>query len=62
MSTYDFEPNPDDFGPEPPHIANGKRIKREPVSKRIDDLIAQRNALRVELELLKSKKPFYEMF
>jgi hypothetical protein len=22
MSTYDFEPDPDDYGPEPPHIAN----------------------------------------
>jgi hypothetical protein len=23
MSTYDFEPNPEDYGPEPTHIANG---------------------------------------
>jgi hypothetical protein len=23
MSTYDFEPNPDHYGPEPTHIANG---------------------------------------
>ena len=22
MSTYDFEPDPDDYGPEPAHIAN----------------------------------------
>lgn len=28
MSTYDFEPDPDDYGPEPPHIANPSRIGR----------------------------------
>jgi len=27
MSTYDFEPNPDDYGPEPAHIANGHKVK-----------------------------------
>ena len=27
MSTYDFEPDPDDFGPEPPHIANPSKSK-----------------------------------
>jgi hypothetical protein len=25
MSTYDFEPDPSDYGPEPSHIANGQR-------------------------------------
>jgi hypothetical protein len=28
MSTYDFEPNPDDYGPEPAHIANGTKVKK----------------------------------
>ena len=27
MSTYDFEPNPEDYGPEPAHIANGTHKK-----------------------------------
>ena len=27
MSTYDFEPNPEDYGPEPAHIANGTQKK-----------------------------------
>jgi hypothetical protein len=27
MSTYDFEPNPDHYGPEPAHIANGTHKK-----------------------------------
>ena len=27
MSTYDFEPNPEDYGPEPAHIANGQKVK-----------------------------------
>ena len=28
MSTYDFEPNPDDYRPEPAHIANGTKDKK----------------------------------
>lgn len=27
MSTYDFEPNPEDYGPEPAHIANSHKVK-----------------------------------
>ena len=30
MSTYDFEPNPEDYGPEPAHIANSHRVKAKP--------------------------------
>ena len=26
MSTYDSEPNPDDYGPEPEHVANPSRV------------------------------------
>ena len=36
MSTYDFEPDPGDYGPEPPHIANSQRTpqptRQEPVA------------------------------
>ena len=28
MSTYDFEPDPDDYGPEPAHIANGRAYRK----------------------------------
>ena len=30
MSTYAFEPNPEDYGPEPAHIANSHRAKANP--------------------------------
>ena len=31
MSTYDFEPDPDDYRPEPDHIANPSRYRVQPI-------------------------------
>lgn len=40
MSTYDFEPDPDDFGPEPAHIANYVGARRAYGQACREDLIA----------------------
>jgi uncharacterized coiled-coil DUF342 family protein len=55
MSTYDFEPDPDDYGPEPPHIANPSTVKRSYLLKAVEvikALEAQRDEALAEVDRL----------
>ena len=50
MSTYDFEPNPDDYGPEPAHIANPRKALINAAEKLRVQAATHKKSLSVQAE------------